>query len=105
MASGERDSVQRFGRAPELRLRSEACAKLVQKPWNISMEELMMWFSGDELLLKNHVRQVTGVDLEPGNGSWPAILHSNQDPVFGSSAYPKKISQTKRCELDPRWST
>ena len=34
---------------------------------------------GDEMLLKNHVRQVNGVDLEPGNGSWPTILHSNQD--------------------------
>ena len=60
---------------------------------------------GDEMLLKNHVRQVNGVDLEPGNGSWPTIRHSNQDPVYGSSAYPKKISQTKRSELDLRWST
>ena len=34
---------------------------------------------GDEMLLKNHVRQVNGVDLEPGNGSWPTIRHSNQD--------------------------
>ena len=60
---------------------------------------------GDEMLLKNHVRQVNGVDLEPGNGSWPTILHSNQDTCYGSSAHPKKISQIKRSELGPRWRT
>ena len=60
---------------------------------------------GDEMLLKNQVRQVNGVD-QPGNGSWPTIRHSNQDTRYGSSAHPKKkISQTRRNELDPRWGT
>ena len=57
----------------------------------------------DEMLLKNHVRQVNGVDLEPGNGSWPTIRHSKQDTRYGSSAHLKKISQTTRSELGPRW--
>ena len=76
--------------------------------WNKAVEQ----FHGDDdvvfrdvTLLKNHVRQVNGVDLEPGNGSWLTIRHSNQDPVYGSSAYPKKLSQTKRSELCSRWST
>ena len=59
----------------------------------------------DVTLPKSHVRQVNGVDLEPGNGGWPTIRHSNQDPVYDSSAYPKKICQTKRSELSSRWST
>ena len=68
-------------------------------------------FHGDDVvirdvtLLKNHVRQVNGVDLESGNGSCSAIRHSNQDPVYGSSAYPKKVNQTKRSEFSSRWST
>ena len=41
---------------------------------------------GDETLLKNHVRPVNGVDLEPGNGIWPTIRHFNQDTGYGSSA-------------------
>ena len=60
---------------------------------------------GDETLLKDHVRQVNGVDLEPGNGSWPMIRHSNQGPVYGSSAHSKKSSQTMRSELGTSWST
>ena len=60
---------------------------------------------GGDTLLKNHVRQVCSVNLEPGNGGWPTIRHFKRGTVYGSSAYPKKTSQAMRNELGPRWST
>ena len=57
---------------------------------------------GDETLLKDHVRHVHCVDLEPGNGSRPTIRHSSQVTGYGSSAHPKKIRQSVRNELSSR---
>ena len=56
---------------------------------------------GDETLLKYHVRQVNGVNLEPGNCGWPTIRHFYQGTGYGSSAYPKKTSQAMRNEIGP----
>ena len=48
---------------------------------------------GDETLLKNHVRQVRSVNLEPGNGGWQTTRYFNQGTGCGSSTFPKKTSQ------------
>ena len=60
---------------------------------------------GVNTLLKNHVRQVCGVNLEPRQRRLATIRHFNQGTGYGSSAYPKKTSQAMRNELGPRWST
>ena len=74
--------------------------------WNTSMEMMMMWYSGGVTLLKYHVRQVYGVNLEPRQWRFvPRSVTSTKVQDAAASTYPKKTRQAMRNELGPRWST
>lgn len=57
---------------------------------------------GDVSLSKNQVREINGVQQNPGAGGWPTVRFFNKETGYGGKPYEKKTDQAMCDELGPK---